>query len=255
MRKDHLLFLLLACAIPHSRAKAFQTAPRLLTLDPIPKREIRQRLGLRRTDPADAGALSIGAGRNMGYALRGEREVVCAVSGAHQGVLCAADLSGAVEDEDAESIANNRELVSQVILSGSLAASIRNQCREVVKSMYYLPYVITLEESLMVDEMRRFDFGRMLFSNGGLETNEVLVNLSDGSEGRSVILYSCNVQREENGATSDVYVLPLDEEGKVWRFSVVYKVAPINLRQIRSFGQRDSATPLRPDVRVKGGCH
>lgn len=247
-------------------ADAFQTSTQILplTVDRIPREEVRQRLGLKESD---VGALSIGSGPNMSYGLRNEHEVSCPVSGAHQGVLCTAVLeqppSALLDTDNAESIANNHELVSQAILSGSLAASVRSQSPE-GSSVYYLPYVVTLVESLMADEIRAESLellvGKkdMVFNSGGLETNEILVDLSDGdlrpfSEGddRSVMLYACNTQADATSATSDVYLLPRERKGKVWRFSVEYKVASINLRQILSFGNRDSSTPLRPDVWLK----
>ena len=241
--------IILSCTVP--RGDAFQTSQMLpMRVDPIPKMEIQQRLGLKESDPLNnASTLSIGSGPNMGYALTNEHEVVCPVSGAHQGILCTASLSNSIEGENAESIANNNELISQAILSGSLAASIRNRCKD-GSSVYYLPYVITLVESLVAEEVGGLDFGEMVFNSGGLETNEILMDCS-GDEKESVMLYACNTQQDAHSATSDVYLLPSSPTGSCLRFTVDYKVATINLQQIRSFGDRDSVTPLRPDVWLK----
>lgn len=233
-----------------------------MRIEPISKQEIRQRLGLKETDPTtnNSGVLSKGSGPNMGYTLMNEHEVLCPISGTHQGILCTAILpQSIIESENAESIADNHELVSQAILSGSLAASIRNRCKD-GSSVYYLPFVITLVESLMADEMESMDLGKMVFNSGGLETNEILMDLSDddgvsGEEAKSVMLYACNTQSDECSATSDVYVLPQEKKGKIWRFSVEFKVATINLQQISSFGKRDSNTPMRPDVWLKDDCY
>ncbi len=73
------------------------------------------------------------------------------------------------------------------------------------------------------------------------------------------MLYACNTLVDSSTATSDVYLIPNDnnngkrggKNNKIWKFSVEYKVASINLSQIASFGNRDSATPLRPDVWLK----
>lgn len=234
-----------------------------MRLESIPKEEIRQRLGLKQITTSNnnnnGDGLSIGSGPNMGYTLMNEHEVVCPISGAHQGVLCTATLSSPIEERNsAESIANNHELISQAILSGSLAASIRNRCID-GNSVYYLPYIITLVESLMADDLESIDLTggdlNMVFNSDGLETNEILMDLS-GNGGCSngeeeVMLYACNTQVDHNSATSDVYLLPSERKGKVWRFNVEYKVATINLSQIKSFGDRDSTTPLRPDVWLK----
>lgn len=226
-------------------------------INPISREEIRQRLGLKQADPTNnSGALTIGSGPNMGYALTNEHEVLCPISGTHQGVLCTAILPQSImPNENADSIANNHELVSQAILSGSLAVSIRNRCKD-GNSVYYLPYVITLVESLMADDIGSLDLGEKVFNSGGLETNEILMDLDDddvlpeGEEG-SVVLYACNTQADHCSATSDVYVLPSEKNGKIWRFNVEFKVSTINLQQISSFGNRDSTTPLRPDVWLK----
>eukprot|EP00584_Thalassiosira_punctigera_P013000 CAMPEP_0172555054 /NCGR_PEP_ID=MMETSP1067-20121228/57765_1 /TAXON_ID=265564 ORGANISM="Thalassiosira punctigera, Strain Tpunct2005C2" /NCGR_SAMPLE_ID=MMETSP1067 /ASSEMBLY_ACC=CAM_ASM_000444 /LENGTH=273 /DNA_ID=CAMNT_0013343557 /DNA_START=196 /DNA_END=1017 /DNA_ORIENTATION=- len=262
-----LLSVLIICAI--SRGYAFQTSQMLpLRVDPILKGEICQRLGLKQritnaanNDGSSSYSLSIGSGPNMGYALTDEHEVLCPISGAHQGVLCAALLSQPVDNENADSVANHHELVSQAILSGSLAASVRSRCGH-GDGAYYLPSVITLVESLMADELRSMDlgFGEKVFNSAGLETNEILMDwgshddvalFDEEDDGRRVMLYSCNVVSDHNSAMSDVYVLPRERAGKVWRFSVEFKVAAINLRQIPCFGDRDSTTPLRPDVWLK----
>jgi len=227
-------------------------------IDPISKQEISQRLGLKHeTDNNAVPMLSIGSGPNMAYYLMNEHEVVCPVSGAHQGILCTAILPQSIyeNENDAESIVNNHELVSQAILAGSLAASIRNRCKD-GNSIYYLPFVITLVESLMADEMESINLEEMVFNSGGLETNEILSDFGDdelmsGEERRSVMLYATNTLADQTSATSDVYLFPPEKKGKVWRFSVDYKVATINLRSIPSFGDRDSTTPLRPDVWLK----
>lgn len=255
---------------------AFRTSQALpVRMDPIPREEINQRLGLH-------GVSSVGSSGPpaKAYSLTNEHEVVCPVSGAHRGVLCTASLSGPSREDDdaeqygsAESVANDHELVTQAILSGSLAASVRSRCKD-GNSVYYLPIVITLVESLMADEMEGFDYYNSgdkekstVFNSDGLETNEILMDWTDhdfsssreehnGSTGSSVMLYACNTHSDHNSATSDIYVLPKknDEDAKVWRFSVDYKVATINLGSIPSFGGSrsvDSTTPLRPDVWFK----
>ena len=254
---------------------AFQTTSQILPMriDPIPLQEISQRLGLKEhkksnsnntnNNIGDRSSLSIGSGPNMKYTLSNEHEVICPVSGSHQGILCTANLPTSSSHDNANSIANNRELVSQAILAGSLAASVRNHNPD-TSSMYYLPFIVTLVESLMADEMNSVDLSQMVFNSDGLETNEILMdwnsydddNISCESEECSVMLFAVNTLNDakNNCATSDVYVLPppnLNEEGKVWRFCIEYKVATINLSQIKSFGDRDSTTPLRPDVWMK----
>ena len=252
-----------------------------MRIDPIPLHEIQKRLGLKHTDTKnksnigdeDFGSssfLSIGSGPNMKYTLSNEYEVICPVSGSHHGILCTANLpsSTSLDDDDnnnhdnANSIANNHELVSQAILAGSLAASIRTHNPD-TNSMYYLPFIVTLVESLMADEMNSIDLSQMVFNSNGLETNEILMDFScDVNEesdecSSSVMLFAVNTLNDakNNCATSDVYVLPPnlnnDEAGKVWKFCIEYKVATINLSQINSFGDRDSTTPLRPDVWMK----
>lgn len=249
------MLFLLSCAIPTGHS--FQTSQILpMRMDPIPKQEIRQRLGLKQVDhPTDdstgsggGGVMSVGSGPNMGYSLMNEHDVVCPVSEAHQGILCTAGLSVPIDGEyDADSIANNHGLVSQAIMSGSLAASIRNECAD-GNSIYYLPIVVTLVESLMADEMESIDWSKMVFNSDGLETNEIMM---DFTTDENVVLYACNTQADRVSAVSDVYIIPKEKKGKVWKLSVEYKVATINLQQIVSFGDRDSATPLRPDVWLK----
>jgi len=188
----------------------------------------------------------------MGYKLMDEHEVLCPLSGTHQGILCTAILPHPIEaDARAESIAENRDLVSQAIMSGSLAASVRNSSSET--SLYYLPSVITLVESLMAEDIKHLDLGEKVFNSGGLETNEILMDyeLGEGGDGVPVMMYACNTSSDYNSATSDVYVLPAEKKGTIWRFSVEFKVATINLRSIVTFGGRDSTTPLRPDVWLK----
>ena len=245
---------------------AFQTASQVLPIriDPIPTQEIIQRLGLKEDTNTNNinNQLSIGSSPNMKYKLFNEHEVICPVSGSHQGVLCTAILpsSSKISDESydcANSIANNHDLVSQAILAGSLAASVRNSNPD-SNSIYHLPYVITLVESLMADEMTSIDLSKMVFNSAGLETNEILMdwNYNDYSgeeieEGRSVTMFAVNTASDRTSASSDVYLLPSNNEGKVWRFNVEYKVCTINLAQIYSFGDRDSTTPLKPDVWLK----
>ncbi|KAL7526697.1 hypothetical protein ACHAWF_001878 [Thalassiosira exigua] len=242
----HALLFLLPPSMTFARA--FQTSQTLpMRIDPIPKEEIRQRLGLKQTD----GASSIGLGPNMAYALTNEHEVLCPLSEAHRGVLCTASLSHPVDCSNAESVAGDPELVAQAILSGSLAASVRSRCGD-GDGVYYLPYMVTLVESLMADEMRGLDSGEMVFNSCGLETNEILMDLREEDEERSsVLLFASNTHADRCSATSDVYLFPSEKRGKVWKFCVEYKVTTINLQQILSFGKRDSATPLRPDVWLK----
>lgn len=242
------MLFLLSCAI--ATGHAFQTSQTLpMRMDPIPKQEIRQRLGLKEVDSSSGGSvMSVGSGPNMGYSLMNEHEVVCPVTEAHQGILCTAGLSVPIDGEyDAESIFNNHGLVSQAIMSGSLAASVRNECAD-GNSMYYLPIVVTLVESLMADEMESIDWSKMVFNRDGLETNEIMM---DFTTDENVVLYACNTHADRVSAVSDVYIIPKEKKGKVWKLSVEYKVATINLQQIVSFGDRDSSTPLRPDVWLK----
>mmetsp|Transcript_23303 Transcript_23303/g.56229 ORF Transcript_23303/g.56229 Transcript_23303/m.56229 type:complete len:286 (+) Transcript_23303:47-904(+) len=256
--------------------QAFRTSQVLpMRMDPIPREEINLRLGL--------GASSVGTSGppDKAYALTNEHEVVCPVSGAHRGVLCTASLSGGPDNDateyydSAESVSNDHDLVTQAIHMGSLATSVRSRCKD-GNSVYYLPIVITLVESLMADEMEGFDYYNIsgekstVFNSGGLETNEILMDWTDhdfsssmggkehanGVGSSSVMLYACNTHSDHNSATSDIYVLPKknDRDAKVWRFSVDYKVATINLGSIYCFGGKrsaDSTTPLRPDVWLK----
>jgi hypothetical protein len=93
----------------------------------------------------------------------------------------------------------------------------------------------------------------MIFNSGGLETNEILLDLSD-VKNDAVMMYACNTQMDEKSATSDVYLIPKASQGrggKVWRFTIDYKVATVNLSEICSFGQGESTMPLRPDVWLK----
>jgi hypothetical protein len=91
----------------------------------------------------------------------------------------------------------------------------------------------------------------MIFNSAGLETNEILFDMSDFD---NIMLYACNTHMDEKSASSDVYLVPAvkkNKDAKVWRFTVEYKVATINLSQIKSFGQGESTMPLRPDVWLK----
>jgi len=231
-----------------------------MRIDPIPTQEIMQRLGLKEdTNSNINNNLSIGSSPNMKYKLFNEHEVICPVSGSHQGILCtvilpsSSSMSSDESYDDANSIANNHDLVSQAILAGSLAASVRNSSPD-SNSIYHLPYVITLVESLMADEMNSIDLSKMVFNSAGLETNEILMDWNDISsegEGRSVVMFAVNTASDRTSASSDIYLLPSKNEGKVWRFNVEYKVCTINLNQIYSFGDRDSTTPLKPDVWLK----
>jgi hypothetical protein len=245
-----------------------------LKIESISKLEVTNRLGLK-TDPK-TGAVSIGSDPNQVYNLHNEHEVICPITETHQGVLTTYTEFNDDDDNEeypASTMANNHELVSQAILSGSLAASIRNRCKD-GNSLYYLPSVVTLVESLAEDvEACLFDaipnMGEMMFNAEGLETNEILMDLTDmnddaattSEEGeemrRHKILFARNTHFDPTSATSDVYLLPSNKrrEGKVWKFSIEYKVATINLRQIKSFGVRDSTTPLRPDVWLKDDCY
>mmetsp|Transcript_23967 Transcript_23967/g.36036 ORF Transcript_23967/g.36036 Transcript_23967/m.36036 type:complete len:298 (+) Transcript_23967:170-1063(+) len=245
-----------------------------LKIESISKLEVTNRLGLK-TDPK-TGVVSIGSDPNQVYNLHNEHEVICPITETHQGVLTTYTEFNDDDDNEeypASTMANNHELVSQAILSGSLAASIRNRCKD-GNSLYYLPSVVTLVESLAEDvEACLFDaipnMGEMMFNAEGLETNEILMDLTDmnddaattteeGEEARRhLILFARNTHFDPTSATSDVYLLPSNKrrEGKVWKFSIEYKVATINLRQIKSFGVRDSTTPLRPDVWLKDDCY
>mmetsp|Transcript_17080 Transcript_17080/g.28017 ORF Transcript_17080/g.28017 Transcript_17080/m.28017 type:complete len:298 (+) Transcript_17080:202-1095(+) len=245
-----------------------------LKIEPISKHEVANRLGLK-IDP-HTGVVSIGSNPNQVYNLHNEHEVICPITEIHQGVLTTyTELNDDNDSEEylASTMANNHKLVSQAILSGSLAASIRNRCED-GNSLYYLPSVVTLVESFAEDvEACLFDaipnMGEMMFNAEGLETNEILMDLSDMNDDdamnaeedeatrRHMILFSRNTHFDPTSATSDVYLLPSKKsrEGKLWKFSIEYKVATINLRMISSFGMRDSTTPLRPDVWLKDDCY
>ena len=242
-----------------------------LKIEPIPKHEVVNRLGLK-TD-SQTGVVSIGLDSNQVYNLHNEHEVICPFTETHQGILTTYTDRSDEEEYLASTIANNHELVSQAILSGSLAVSIRNQCKD-GSPLYYLPSVATLVESLAEDvDTGLFDvipnMGGMMFNSCGLETNEILMDLTDmnddaatlavddeGSK-RHVMIFARNTHFDSASATSDVYILPSKKrrDGKLWKFSIEYKVATINLRQISSFGVRDSTTPLRPDVWLKDDCY
>jgi len=244
-----------------------------LVIEPISKLEVAHRLGLK-TD-AHTGVVSIGSHPNQVYNLQNEHEVICPISETHQGVLSTYIATSNDENNGdyypASTMANNHDLVSQAILSGSLAASFRNRCKD-CNSLYYLPSVVTLVESLAEDvESYLLDaipnMGEMMFNSGGLETNEILMDFTDmdnyasttaeegGDKIRPMMIFARNTHFEPSSASSDVYLLPNKREGKVWRFSIEYKVATINLQQIKSFGGRDSTTPLRPDVWLKDDCY
>lgn len=252
-----------------SPAFAFRTSTQStpLRVQSIDKTEIVQRLGI---SPV-AGANS----KARPYNLQNEHEVLCPLTNSHQGIVCTTS-SYTGESYSAEAIADNNELISQVISCGSLAASIRNRERN-GDSLYFLPFVITLVESYMTDEVsamlmdeliaREFITKEvecsdcsltssmvqdMIFNSGGLETNEILLDLTE--DANDTMLYACNTQMDEKSATSDVYLIPTgknSDTAKVWRFTIDYKVATVNLSQIRSFGQGESTTPLRPDVWLK----
>ena len=247
-----------------------------LKIEPLSKLEVANRLGLK-TNP-QTGVVSIGSDPNQVYNLHNEHEVICPVTEIHQGVLTTyTEINngddGNEEEYLASTIANNHKLVSQAILSGALAASIRNR-NEDGNSLYYLPSVVTLVESFAEDvESCLFDaipnMGEMMFNAEGLETNEILMDLSDMNDDnaakyteeeearRHVIIFARNTHFDPTSATSDVYLLPNNNrrEGKVWKFTIEYKVATINLSQISTFGVRDSTTPLRPEVWLKDDCY
>ena len=240
-----------------------QTTP-LKTLS-IDKTEINQRLGISSPVPP---------GLNSRYNLQNEHEVLCPITNSHQGIF--STTSSTVECfTAAESIADNNELLSQVIFSGSLAASIRNRDKH-ADSLYFLPFVITLVESNLADEISFMLMDEilarnscteveykehsvtsslvqnMIFNSGGLETNEILLDLNGINE--NLILYACNTQMDEMSASSDVYLIPPAAErnngvDKVWRFTIDYKLVTVNLSQIRSFGTGKST--MRPDVWLK----
>lgn len=246
-----------------------------LKIEPIPKEEVAHRLGLK--IDAQTGVASIGSDPNQVYNLHNEHEVICPLTETHQGVLTTYTTSNDGGDGNyhaSSNIANSPELVSQAILCGSLAASIRNRCKD-GNSLYYLPSVITLVESLAEDvESDLLDaipnMGEMMFNSAGLETNEILVDLTDMDDASSsnsggdetnnnqhIMMFARNTHFDQTSASSDVYLLPNrnNRESKVWKFSMDYKVVTINLRQIKSFGARDSTTPLRPDVWLKDDCY
>jgi hypothetical protein len=245
-----------------------------LKIEPISKLEVANRLGLK-VDP-QTGVFSIGSHPNQVYSVHNEHEVICPITETHQGVLTTYTTFSDDMDEEypASTMADNHELVSQAILSGSLATSIRNRCKD-GNPLYYLPTVITLVESLAEDvETCLLDaipnMGEMMFNSGGLETNEILMDLTDmndfaatsDEEGdetlRHMMIFSRNTHFDPTSASSDVYLLPSNKrrgEGKVWKFSIDYKIATINLQQIKTFGVRDSTTPLRPDVWLKDDCY
>lgn len=264
-----LLILIAAmalCALPVSHAFQIESpAPPLLPVraDLIPRHEICQRLGLKESG---GNALAIGAGPHMTYALANEHEVLCPVTGAHQGVLCTAVLpprTAPVADRDAAAVACDRDLASQAILAGALAVSLRDP-RPDGNGVYYLPTAVALGEAPPAAELARLDWepGRTAFNSDGLETNEVVLDMSpEAAEpagpagGERVTLYARGAGAGRRGASADVYVLPRERRGKIWRFTVEFAAATIDLRQISSFGSRDSTTPLRPEVRLEDDAH
>lgn len=255
-----LVIMAYTCATVYGQT--FQTSQVLsMRIDPISKRTIRHSLGLKDTAPAgdSSGALSIGSGPHMGYKLMDEHEVLCPISGDRRGVVCTVILPHSIGSgsESAASVADNRELVSQVIMSGTLAASVRNRFNRDGNGMYYLPCTVTLEDSFEVNGIKSLEMNKILVD---LNDQIIFIGLdsdssdSDGlleKEGKRVMMYACNTQADRKSATSDVYVFPAEKKGKVWKFSVDFKVCTINLQQILSFGNRDSTTPLRPYVRLK----
>ena len=212
-----------------------------VTTAPLSRPEIVRRLGLKE-DP-DSGALSLGAGPHMGYALDDEREVLCPASGAPLGVLCAAALPSRAalvgDDATMDAIANDHALVAQAIAAGALAASVR---RRRDRPQYFLPSVITLVDSLMADEV------------AGLDWADAARRMCGGRDD-AVVLYARAAHADESSAMAEVYVLPRDGRGALWMFEVEFKVAAINLQAIASFGRRDSTTPLRPDVWLKNDSY
>ncbi|KAL7468820.1 hypothetical protein ACHAXS_009053 [Conticribra weissflogii] len=146
-----------SCIISHSFASfahAFRTGAATLPMkvERLPRSEIFHRLGL----PLASAAASTSGAKNQHYFLRNEHEVLCPITGTHQGILCSTNGPHLLADEGmltAESISNNADLITSVITAGSLAASVRNRGVD-SDSSYFLPEVITLVESyLPVEDM------------------------------------------------------------------------------------------------------
>mmetsp|Transcript_18723 Transcript_18723/g.38484 ORF Transcript_18723/g.38484 Transcript_18723/m.38484 type:complete len:334 (-) Transcript_18723:49-1050(-) len=252
--------------------QAFRTGVATLPMkvERLPRSEIFHRLGLATT----SGTSGM---KNQNYFLRNEHEVLCPITGTHQGILCSTNNPQLLTDEGmltAENISNNADLISSVITAGSLAASVRNRGVN-SDSSYYLPEMITLVESyLPVEDM----VGSLSLDLDWHRDDGITGDDVDGSEGMNgdFMLYSCNTQMDYSNepgrgstATSDVYLMPAGASSstyggfsgsssrgsssnnnnfygnKVWRFSIEFKVATINLNQIKSF------TPQRPDVWLK----
>jgi len=230
-----ILALLAATMIP-SLASAFQVANQVtlpLKIDrtqPMSRPDIFRRIG----GNANAGSKD--------YTLRNEHEVVYPITGTHQGILAgSASFTSPSALDDAESVANHSELVSRAVLAGSLAASVRNWGTE-SDTAYYVPSAVTLVESLLCSEVSS------LFTEeeGACALREIFAE-------DDVVLYAYKTHSDKYSATSDVYVLPAgscwSEKSRVWRFSVEYMIATIDLRQIISF-----PTHI-PDVWLKNDCY
>jgi hypothetical protein len=207
------------------------------------------------------------------------------------GVYCQAilppGLCGA-EEWDEESIANDIQLVMQAIHAGSLSISLSNnegiqqsqQQQQQRQGAYYIPSSITLvkEDTTTIpttisnilmccdDNSAAVDYSDYLFNSEGVETNEILFDLSSGSnyclevsESRmnsknTARIFACCSNDGGRGlttvanATSDIYILlPTatnvnDDYNKqvVWKFGIEYNIASINVGSIPTLGSSSS---------------
>jgi hypothetical protein len=210
------------------------------------------------------------------------------------GVYCEAILPPgqyAAEGWDEESIANDIQIVMQAIHAGSLSISLSNNDgiqqsqqqsqQQQRQGAYYIPSSITLvkEDTTTIpttisnmlmccdDNSAAVDYNDYLFNSEGVETNEILFDLSSGSnyclevsESRinsknTARIFACcsgdgggGLTSTMTKATSDIYILlPTatkvnDDYNKqvVWKFGIEYNIATINIGSIPTLGSSSS---------------
>jgi hypothetical protein len=207
------------------------------------------------------------------------------------GVYCEAilppGLCGA-EVWDKESIANDIQLVMQAIHAGSLSISLNNegiqqsqQQQRQRQGAYYIPSSITLvkEDTTTIpttisnklmccddNSSAAVDYNDYLFNSEGVETNEILFDLSSGSNCLEVCesrmnskntarIFACCSNDGGGGltnmakATSDIYILlptaktvndDFHNQVVVWKFGIEYNIATINIGSIPTLGSSSS---------------